>query len=85
MNRPHPPADARTIWVALQQLGKAVAVKTETQQTVLAMHRMRQQLVKFRTMQINSLRELLTGYGEVMDKITAVLDKGDARRPWGAG
>ena len=27
---------------------------------------MRQQLVKFRTMQINSLRGLLTEYGEVM-------------------
>jgi len=30
-----------------------VAVKTEAQQAVLAMHRMRQQLIKFRTMQMN--------------------------------
>ncbi|MGF6532643.1 transposase [Paraburkholderia sp. GAS206C] len=59
-------ADARAIWMALQQPAKAVAVKTEAQQAVLAMHRMRQQLVKFRTMQINSLRGLLTEYGEVM-------------------
>jgi transposase len=32
------------------------------------LHRMRQQLVKFRTMQINSLRGLLTEYGEAMGK-----------------
>lgn len=60
-------ADARAIWTAVQQPGiKTVAVKTEAQQAVLAMHRMRQQLVKFRTAQINALRGLLTEYGEVM-------------------
>lgn len=60
-------ADARAIWTAVQQPGiKAVAVKTEAQQAVLAMHRMRQQLVKFRTAQTNALRGLLTEYGEVM-------------------
>jgi transposase len=69
-------ADARAIWLAVQQPGKAVAVKTEPQQAVLALHRMRQQLVKFRTMQINSLRGLLTEYGEVMGKGRAALDKG---------
>jgi transposase len=68
-------ADARAIWMAVQQPGKSVAVKTETQQAVLALHRMRQQLVKFRTMQINSLRGLLTEYGEVMAKGPAALDK----------
>jgi transposase len=68
-------ADARAIWMAVQQPGKSVAVKTETQQAVLALHRMRQQLVKFRTMQINSLRGLLTEYGEVMAKGRAALDK----------
>lgn len=52
-------ADARAIWMAVEQPGKSVAVKTETQQAVLALHRMRQQLVKFRTMQINCLRGLL--------------------------
>jgi transposase len=31
-----------------------------------ALHRMREQLVKFRTAQIDSLRGLLTEYGEVM-------------------
>jgi transposase len=51
----------------VQQPGiKAVAVKTEEQQAVLALHRMREQLVKFRTAQINGLRGLLTEYGEVM-------------------
>lgn len=67
-------ADARAIWLAVQQPSKAVAVKTEAQQAVLALHRMRQQLVKFRTMQINSLRGLLTEYGEVMAKSRAALD-----------
>lgn len=55
-------ADARAIWLAVQQPGKPVAVKTETQQAMLALHRMRQQLSKFRTMQINNLRGLLDGY-----------------------
>ncbi|MEM5331493.1 IS110 family transposase [Paraburkholderia sp. JHI2823] len=69
------PADARAIWMAVQMSSKAVAVKTEDQQAVLALHRMRQQLVKFRTMQINSLRGLLTEYGEVMGKGRSALDK----------
>ena len=68
-------ADARAIWLAVQQPGRPVAVKTEAQQAVLALHRMRQQVVKFRTMQINSLRGLLTEYGEVMGKSRAALDK----------
>lgn len=60
-------ADARAIWLAVQQPGvRAVAVKTEAQQAVLALHRMRQQLIKFRTMQSNGLRGLLAEYGEVM-------------------
>lgn len=52
-------ADARAIWLAVQQPGKAVAVKSEAQQAVLALHRMRQELVKTRTMQINGLRGLV--------------------------
>ena len=68
-------ADARALWLAVQQPSKAVAIKTEAQQAVLALHRMRQQLVKFRTMQINSLRGLLTEYGEVMGRGRAALDK----------
>ena len=61
--------DARAIWTAVQQPGvKTVADKSEEQQGVLALHRMRQQLVKFRTAQINGLRGLLAEYGEVMPR-----------------
>lgn len=70
-------ADAQAIWLAVQQPGvRAVAVKTEEQQAVLALHRMRQQLVKFRTMQSNGLRGLLMEYGEVMAVGRAALDRG---------
>lgn len=69
-------ADARGIWTAMQQPGiKVVAVKSEQQQGVLALHRMRQQLVKFRTAQINGLRGLLTEYGEVMPQGRAGIKK----------
>ncbi|AJP58259.1 transposase (plasmid) [Pandoraea vervacti] len=68
-------ADAKAIWLAVQHAGKSVAVKTETQQAVLGLHRMREQLVKFRTMQINGLRGLLAEYGEVTGKGRAALDK----------
>jgi transposase len=44
-----------------------VAVKSERQQAMLALHRMREQWVKFRTMQINGVRGLLAEYGEVMN------------------
>ena len=69
--------DAEGIWTAVQQPGvKQVAVKSEEQQAVLALHRMRQQLVKFRTAQINGLRGLLTEYGEVMAKGRTGVRKG---------
>jgi transposase len=68
-------ADARAIWMATQMTGKSVAVKTEAQQAVLALHRIREQKVKFRTAQVKSLRGLLTEYGEVMGKSRAALDK----------
>ena len=71
--------DARAIWTAVQQPNiKAVAVKSEEQQAILALHRMRQQLVKFRTAQINGLRGLLTEYGEVMPQGKAGVKKGIA-------
>lgn len=70
-------ADARAIWLAAQQPGvKAVAVKTEAQQAVLAMHRIRQQLVKSRTAQRNELRGLLAEYGEVFGVGKAALNAG---------
>ena len=69
--------DARAIWTAAQQPGvKTVAIKTEEQQAILALHRMRQQLVKFRTAQINCLRGLLTEYGEVMPQGWAGMRRG---------
>ena len=71
--------DARAIWTAVQQPGvKTVAIKTEEQQAILALHRMRQQLVKFRTAQINCLRGLLTEYGEVMPQGWAGMRRGMA-------
>jgi transposase len=57
-------ADARAIWTALQQPGmRTVAAKTEDQQAMLSLHRMRALLVKFRTMQVNQLRGLLYEFG----------------------
>ncbi|MGF6931984.1 transposase [Paraburkholderia sp. UCT70] len=47
-------ADARAIWTAVQQPGmRTVATKTEDQQAMLGLHRMRSLLIKFRTMQVN--------------------------------
>lgn len=60
-------ADARAICTAAQQPdARFVAVKTEAQQTVLALHRVRAQLMKFRIMQTNALRGLLYEFGEVL-------------------
>ena len=57
-------ADARAIWTAVQQPGmRTVAAKTEEQQTMLSLHRIRSLLVKFRTMQVNQLRGLLYEFG----------------------
>ncbi|MDR7009823.1 transposase [Paraburkholderia strydomiana] len=60
-------ADAAAIWEAAQRPGmRFVAVKTEDQQAMLAMHRMRQQLVRIRVMQVNQLRGLLYEFGVVL-------------------
>ena len=57
-------ADARAIWTAVQQPGmRTVAAKAEDQQAMLSLHRIRSQLVKFRTMQVNQLRGLLYEFG----------------------
>ena len=77
-SRPPGPADGRR-WTAVQQPGvKTVAIKSEEQQAILALHRMRQQLVKFRTAQINGLRGLLAEYGEVMPQGRAGIVRGIA-------
>jgi len=57
-------ADAQAIWETAQRPGmKFVALKSEEQQSVLALHRIREQLVKMRTMQVNQLRGLLYEFG----------------------
>jgi transposase len=57
-------ADAAAIWEAAQRPGmRFVAVKTKDQQAMLALHRMRQQLVRVRVMQVNQLRGLLYEFG----------------------
>ncbi|EKJ6371855.1 IS110 family transposase, partial [Escherichia coli] len=58
--------DARAIWMAVQQPGKEIAVKTEEQQSILVLHRSRRQLVKFRTAQINALHGRLLEFGETI-------------------
>ena len=57
-------ADAKAIWTAANQPEmRTVAVKTQDQQSMLSLHRMRALLVKFRTMQVNQLRGLLYEFG----------------------
>lgn len=57
-------ADAKAIWTGIRQPGmRTVAGKTEEQQAMLALHRMRMSLIKFRTMQVNQLRGLLYEFG----------------------
>jgi len=57
-------ADAKAIWTAASQPGmRTVAGKTEEQQAMLSLHRIRSSLVKFRTMQVNQLRGLLYEFG----------------------
>lgn len=63
-----PRGNSQVIWLAVLQPGKLVAVKTETRQAMLSLHRMREQLVEFRTKRISRLRGLLAEYGEVMNR-----------------
>jgi len=57
-------ADARAIWTAARQPDMpVVSVKTEAQQAVLSLHRIRDGLVKTRTRQSNQMRGLLGEYG----------------------
>ena len=71
--------DARAIWTTVQQRGvKTVAIKSEEQQAILALRRIRQQLVKLRTAQINGLRGRLAEYGEVMPQGRAGMKRGMA-------
>ena len=67
--------DARAIWMAVQQPGKEIAVKTEEQQSILVLHRSCRQLVKFRTAQINALHGTLLEFGETIHKGRAAMER----------
>jgi transposase len=60
-------ADAEAIWEAAQRPGmRFVALKSEEQQSVLGLHRIRAQCVKMRTMQAHPVRGLLYEFGIVV-------------------
>lgn len=62
-------ADAQAIWEAAQRPEmRFVAIKSEEQQAVLSLHRLRQQLVKVRTMQALQIRSLLYEFGVALPK-----------------
>ncbi len=67
--------DAHAIWMAVQQPGKVIAVKTEEQLSLLVLHHSRQQLVKFLTAQINALHGTLLEFGETLHKSRVALDR----------
>jgi len=57
-------ADAQAIWTAAQQPEmRAVAVKSEEQQAVLALHAIRERLKKARTAAVNQLHGLMGEFG----------------------
>lgn len=57
-------ADAQAIWEATQRPDmRFVAVKSEAQQSILTLHRIREQLLKMRRMQINQIHGLLYEFG----------------------
>jgi transposase len=60
-------ADAQAIWEAAQRPEmRFVALKSEEQQAILSLHRLRAQCVKMRTMQANQIRGLLYEFGVVV-------------------
>ena len=60
-------ADAQAIWEAAQRPEmRFVALKSEEQQAVLSLHRLREQWVKVRTLQANQIRGLLYEFGIVV-------------------
>ncbi len=67
--------DARAIWMAVRQPGKAVPIKSAEQQSVLALHKMRSQLVKFRAARINAIHGILLEFGGTINKGRTALDK----------
>ncbi|HGG5186008.1 TPA: IS110 family transposase [Salmonella enterica] len=67
--------DARAIWMAVQQPCKEIAVKTEEQQSILVLHRSRNQLMKFRSAQINAIHGTLLEFGETVHKGRTAMSK----------
>jgi transposase len=76
-------ADARAIWLASQHGDiHRVPLKTQEQQAVLALHRMRSLWIKTRTASINALRGLLYEFGIVLPQgRNAALNKLRIQRP----
>jgi transposase len=69
-------ADAEGIWEAAQRPGmRYVALKSEEQQAVLGLHRLRERRVKMRSMLVNQLHGLMAEYGVVLPKGWAVMLK----------
>src|SRR6202163_4433713 len=69
-------ADAEGIWEAAQRSGmRYVALKSEEQQAVLGLHRLRERRVKMRSMLVNQLHGLMAEYGVVLPKGWAVMLK----------
>jgi transposase len=66
-------ADARAIWEAAQRPEvKWVAIKSEQNQAVLALHRIREQLKEMRRMQSTQLKALLYEFGVVVPALTQI-------------
>jgi transposase len=62
-------ADAQAIWEAVQRPEmRFVGLKSEAQQAALGLHRIRQHLVKVRTMQANQVRGVLYEFGVVVPR-----------------
>jgi transposase len=69
-------ADAEAIWEAAQRPGmRYVALKSEEQQAVLGLHRLRAARVKMRSMQVNQLHGLMAEFGVALPKGWAVMLK----------
>ena len=69
------PAYARTIWLAVQQPGKPVAIKNENAAGRAGAIPDARAACEIRTMQSNVLRGRLTAYGKVMGNRQTALDK----------
>jgi transposase len=69
-------ADAEAIWEAAQRPGmRYVALKSEEQQAVLGLHRLRERRVKIRSMLVNQLHGLMAEFGVALPKGWGVMLK----------